>query len=89
MKFNKKDFFNFMKKEQKYKEATEKDEGKLCIFSNDGLFLKGRSVIAVLRYAYIFGNYETEEGEQFDYCRVLTPTEVEKYTGYKVEERRK
>ena len=93
----KQDFDKFISKWEsaleKYKEttvkvkmATEEDVGKLCFFWDDPKDDGSKGVLKWIlnkdQYKYV-----NQSGFAWNYCRRLTPSEVEEITGYNVEER--
>lgn len=69
--------------EEPVKEATEKDIGKLCKFWDDD---KDEENISILQRINKECSYPFIHNDgYYGHCRPLTPTEVAKITGYKVE----
>ena len=78
----------YFEDEDKEEEATENDIGKLCYMWDNN---RDRNVVRVLgRIGTRLGNkypYSSKEGTDcWRHCRILTPSEVEQITGYKVKE---
>ena len=78
----------YFEDEDKEEEATEADIGKLCYMWDNNRDTKAFRVLGRIskqlgeKYPYL----SKEDTDCWKHCRRLTPTEVEKITGYKVQE---
>jgi hypothetical protein len=78
-------FKKYIEVEEPVKEADENDIGKLCWFWDEENRPKQIEILKRFEPILTQMRYTSKSGSAWKYCRRLTPAEVAKITGYKVE----